>query len=271
MSKLDALARGHRAREARRRAEKAEKRRLEAAEVLANADATMDAEADAASVDPIDASPANLNGATLANRTDARQLEADLARIGLVTGVQRGGELSLLIDGAACSARFSRELLQQQVGVAVGDRVQVVPGKDGRRAVVDIEPRRTRLARIREDRSRRSGFSREEAVLAANVDVAVIVAAVAQPAFHPKLVDRFLVICQYGGIRPLLCLNKCDLVESPPDVAIYEQLGLPIVYTSAASGAGLDELRGLLRGQIAVFTGHSGVGKSSLVNALLGD
>ena len=64
----------------------------------------------------------------------------------------------------------------------------------------------------------------------------MIVAAVAQPPFHPKLVDRFLVICQYGGIRPILCLNKCDLVASPPDVSIYEQLGLPIVYTSAATG-----------------------------------
>ena len=271
MSKHDALTRGHRAREARRRAEKAEKRRLEAVEALASVGGALDAATDAAPVDPIDASPADLNGSTHAGRTETRQPDADVAEIGLVTGVQRGGELSLLIDGAACSARLSRDLLQEQVGVAVGDQVQVVPGRDGRRAVVGIEPRRTRLARIREDRSRRSEFSREEAVLAANVDVAVIVAAVAQPAFHPKLVDRFLVICQYGGIRPLLCLNKCDLVESPPDVAIYEQLGLPIVYTSAASGAGLDELRGLLRGQIAVFTGHSGVGKSSLVNALLGD
>src|SRR5262249_15633963 len=108
-------------------------------------------------------------------------------------------------------------------------------------------------------------------VLAANVDVAVIVAAVADPPFHPKLVDRFLVICQYGGIRPILCLNKCDLVETPPDLTIYERLGLPIVYASAATGAGLDDLHYLLRGTIAVFTGHSGVGKSSLVNGLLGE
>jgi ribosome biogenesis GTPase len=79
------------------------------------------------------------------------------------------------------------------------------------------------------------------------------------------------VICQYGGVWPILCLNKCDLVEAPPDLTLYERLGLPIVYASAATGAGLDDLRHLLRGTIAVFAGHSGVGKSSLVNALLGE
>ena len=60
-------------------------------------------------------------------------------------------------------------------------------------------------------------------------------------------------------------------MPAPPDVSIYEQIGLPIVYTSAEAGTGLDELRSRLRGSVAVFTGHSGVGKSSLVNALLGD
>lgn len=288
-------ARGPRARADRRRAEKAEKRRLEAAEASASTDTALDDPPDAALGSPADAALANgpatipgdstdvspadqvgttsatLNGTAPATWTDTDQPHADLAQVGLVAGVQRGGELRVLIGSTPCQARLSRDLLQEQLAVAVGDRARIVRGKDGRLAVVGIEPRRTRLARIREDRSRRSGFSREEAVLAANVDVAVIVAAVAQPPFHPRLVDRFLVICQYGGIRPVLCLNKSDLVDSPPDVSVYEQLGLPIVSTSAATGAGLDELRGLLRGQIAVFTGHSGVGKSSLVNALLGD
>lgn len=271
MSKRDAPTRGPRAREARRRAEKAEQRRIEAAEALATADATPDVATEAPPEDLTGTSPASSNGKPLGNRTDPGQPQAELAEIGLVAGVRRGGELRVLLGATACSARLSRDLLQQQFAVAVGDRVRIVQGNDGRRMVVGIEPRRSRLARIREDRSRRSGVSREEAVLAANVDVAVIVAAVAQPPFHPKLVDRFLVICQYGGIRPVLCLNKCDLVDAPPDVSIYEQLGLPIVHTSAATGTGLDELRGLLRGRIAVFTGHSGVGKSSLVNALLGD
>ena len=241
-------ARGSKARAERRRAEKAERRLLEAAEAAALAAASL-----------VDAPP------------DPDAGEAGVVQTGLVAGVQRGGELRVLVGVSASTVKLSRELWRPDVVLAVGDRVQVVRDADGRGTVVDVEPRRTRLARIREDRSRRSEFGRQEAVLAANVDIAVIVAAVAQPSFHPKLVDRFLVICQYGGIRPVLCLNKCDLVESPPDVTIYEQFGLPVVYASAATGVGLDELRSLLRGTIAVFTGHSGVGKSSLVNALLGD
>jgi ribosome biogenesis GTPase len=247
MHEIDTSARGPRAREERRRAEKAQRRLLEAAGESAN------------------------TGTALADGIDTDDDQANLVQAGLVAGVQRGGELSVLVGARSCAARLSRELSGPRTSLAVGDRVQVIRGADGRGTIVDVEPRRTRLARIRQDRSRRSEFGREEAVLAANVDVAVIVAAVAQPAFHPKLVDRFLVICQYGGIRPVLCLNKCDLVETVPDVTIYQQLGLPIVYASAAIGTGLDELRSTLRGTIAVFTGHSGVGKSSLVNALLGD
>ena len=273
MRDLTYTARGRKAREARRRADKAERRRIEAAEALALAGMPADDSDDAETIVSIGEAPNGTAGfATAPNSAPASGSPVAVhAEIGLVAGTQRGGELSLLIGGVARQAKLSRELLQQQLNLVVGDRVHVVQTEDGRRAVVDVEERRTRLARIREDRTRRSAFSRQEAVLAANVEVAVIVAAVAQPAFHPKLVDRFLVICQYGGVRPVLCLNKCDLVESPPDVAIYEQLGLPIVYTSAATGAGLDELRDLVRGRIAVFTGHSGVGKSSLVNALLGD
>ena len=271
MSKHDAPARGCKARKARRRAEKALKRRLEADAAVDLADSALDDALDVTAVDEPERSAAHRNGSVLAPPIAPAQSDADPAEIGLVAGVQRGGELRVLIGASPRHARLSRELLQRQVAVVVGDRVRIVSAKGGHQEVVGIEPRRTRLARIREDRSRHSAFAREEAVLAANVDVAVIVAAVAQPPFHPKLVDRFLVICQYGGIRPVLCLNKCDLVASPPDVTIYERLGLPIVRTSAATGVGMDELRELVRGRIAVFTGHSGVGKSSLANALLGD
>jgi ribosome biogenesis GTPase len=197
--------------------------------------------------------------------------DVSAVEIGLVAGTQRGGFMEVLLGSGSCAARLSRELLQQRLALTVGDRVQVGLDSYHQPIIVGVEPRRSRLARIREDRTRRSSFSRQEAVLAANVDVAVIVAAAAQPAFHPRLVDRFLVICQYGGIQPVLCLNKCDLVDEPPNLGVYEQIGLPIVRASAATGAGLDELRRLLQGRIAVFTGHSGVGKSSLVNALLGD
>jgi len=252
MPKQTLEVRGRRAREERRRAEKALKRRLEGAEAAAAVEEAADIlEGDASQVG---------EGAL-----------PDTGWRGLVAGVQRGGVLTVVVGGRTYGASLARELARDGYSLTVGDRVQAVLDTPGRVTIVDVEPRRTKLARVREDRSRRSAFAREEAVLAANVDVAVIVAAVADPPFHPKLVDRFLVICQYGGIRPILCLNKCDLVASPPDLSIYAGLGLPIVYASAATGTGLDDLRGLLAGTVAVFTGHSGVGKSSLVNALLGE
>lgn len=263
MSKQTLELRGKRARVERRRAEKALKRRLEVEDGVLDG-ALVDSEV-------VEAAPIHLNAQAELDGTGTDETPAEVGWHGLVTGVQRGGVLSVLADGRTYHASLERELARQGYTLAVGDRVRAVLDTPGRVTIVEVEPRRSRLARIREDRTRRSAFAREEAVLAANVDVAVIVAAVADPPFHPRLVDRFLVICQYGGIWPVLCLNKCDLADSPPDLTIYERLGLPIVYASTVTGAGLDELRDLLRGKVAVFTGHSGVGKSSLVNALLGE
>jgi ribosome biogenesis GTPase len=263
MSKQTLKLRGRRARAERRRAEKTIKRRLEIEEGVL--DETLD-RSEGVEAEPI--GPAAEAGMSAADV----QAEPDEIRWpGLVTGVERGGVLRVLAEGRSYHASLGRGLAQQGYSLTVGDRVRAVLDTPGRVTIVEVEPRRSRLARIREDRTRRSAFAREEAVLAANVDVAVIVAAVADPPFHPRLVDRFLVICQYGGISPVLCLNKCDLAEARPYLRVYERLGLPIVYASTVTGAGLDELRDLLRGKVAVFTGHSGVGKSSLVNALLGE
>lgn len=196
---------------------------------------------------------------------------AALDDVGMVAGIQRGGVISVFVRGQVYQAKAADELADVGASLTVGDRVRVVAERAERCRVVEVAPRTSKLARVREDRTRRSEFGRVEAVLAANVDVAVIVAAAAQPAFHPRLIDRFLVICQYGNIRPILCLNKCDLVDELPDLPAYEQLGLPIVLASAANGSGIERLRDLLQGNLAVFTGHSGVGKSSLINAVLGD
>jgi len=153
----------------------------------------------------------------------------------------------------------------------VGDRVAVMDsGTSGRPAVIDVAQRRNRLARLRFDRTRRSSAGAEEHVLAANIDLAVIVVAVKRPPFHPRLIDRYLVLCQYGGIDAAIAVNKMDLADSPPDLSIYRDLGLAIVEVSAQTHLGLDRLRHLIDGKLVVFAGHSGVGKSSLVNALLG-
>lgn len=159
-------------------------------------------------------------------------------------------------------------LVHRGSSLAIGDRVAI----DEERSLVTARfPRRTRLVRMREDSTRRSPFSGEEHVLAANVDVAVVVAALANPPFHPRLIDRYLVMCQNGGIQPLVCINKCDLPEPRPDLRMYIDIGIPVVFVSATTGDGLDRLLEQLRGQWSVLVGHSGVGKSSLTNALLGN
>jgi len=153
---------------------------------------------------------------------------------------------------------------------AVGDRVRIeTPERDGDPPVVaGILPRRTVFSRLRRDNTRRSGDGAEEHVLAANVDLAVVVAAIARPPFHPRFIDRYMVLAQRGGLGVAVALNKCELDAPRPDLAIYRDLGLEIVEVSAKTGQGLDDLRTLIAGKTVIFTGHSGVGKSSLVNAL---
>ncbi|MBI1319790.1 MAG: ribosome small subunit-dependent GTPase A [Candidatus Hydrogenedens sp.] len=147
--------------------------------------------------------------------------------------------------------------------IAPGDEVLVEIEED--EAIIRaIAPRRSRLSR---PSTRHHDVS--EQVIAANVDHLIVVAAAAEPPFRAGLVDRYLIAAQTGGIEPLLCINKMDLVEEPPaEVALYKDLGVQVFLTSCETRAGLDALLAALRGKTAVLSGHSGVGKSSLLNAL---
>ncbi len=105
----------------------------------------------------------------------------------------------------------------------------------------------------------------------ANVDQAVIVASVNEPVLKPGLIDRFLCSTEKGGIQGIICLNKIDLgdrVRLQKLAGIYSRLGYQVLTTNALSGEGIDELKRLLIGKETVFTGQSGVGKSSLLNAV---
>ena len=164
-----------------------------------------------------------------------------------------GEELLCKVDDALVDGKSSVLAPGDAVCVEVNDDESVVTG---------VRPRRNKLSRpaIGKDR---------EQVFAANIDTAVIVASVARPAFNPGLVDRYLVAAQAGGVEPVICLNKIDLVDSDPEgIEHYRELGLRVYATSCTSTLGLDELRAALSGKISVLTGNSGVGKSSLVNAL---
>jgi ribosome biogenesis GTPase len=116
----------------------------------------------------------------------------------------------------------------------------------------------------------RSSRKREH-VLVANVDQVVFVLSLVEPDLKPHLIDRYLASAEQGGIRPILCLNKVDRVDPEdylPLVGLYSQLGITTLLTSATTGVGIEPLRSLLHHRETVFSGQSGVGKSSLLNAI---
>jgi ribosome biogenesis GTPase len=157
--------------------------------------------------------------------------------------------------------------LDDENDLAVGDRV-VIRKEAARNVVRSIAPRTTVLSRpdpLVKDRER---------VVAANVDVVVHVASVIAPPLRPGLIDRYLIAIQSGGSQPLIAVNKVDLVPAADRELILEELDpyralqIPIVLCSSETREGLEELRQRLLGRLAVFVGHSGVGKSSLLKAL---
>ena len=135
----------------------------------------------------------------------------------------------------------------------VGDRV--LCSRDG-----------TGGARVDRVKERRNWFVRPAV---ANVDALVFVAAGVNPVTDPFLIDRVSVIAAEANCELIVCVNKTDLHDGEELRRIYERAGFPVVATSAQTGEGVEELRGLLRGRISAFTGNSGVGKSSLLNRLL--
>lgn len=156
-------------------------------------------------------------------------------------------------------------------GVVVGDRVGLVGDVSGDTdtlaRIVRVEPRASVLRRTADD------TDPVERVLVANADQLVVVTAVADPEPRPGLVDRCLVAAYAAGLAPLLVLTKADLAPAETLLALYADLDVPFVVTRRDTHRALDvsELRQRLRGRTSVLVGHSGVGKSTLVNALVPD
>lgn len=150
--------------------------------------------------------------------------------------------------------------------VAVGDQVRFVDEHDGRGLILEVLPRRSRLSRLA------AGAKPLEQVMVANLDQVVAVMAAAQPEPKWNLLDRYLVSAESLGLNALIVIAKLDLLgdsrELLAEVANYRRLGYPVLLTSAVDGTGLEKLKSLLQGRISVLVGKSGVGKSSLLNAL---
>ncbi len=184
----------------------------------------------------------------------------------MVTAVDRG-RWRVLVQGRAVTAMRAREL--GRTSIVVGDEVALVgdsSGDEGSLArIVRVENRRTLLRRTADD------TDPVERVLVANADQLVIVTALADPEPRPRMVDRCLVAAYDAGMTPLLLLTKADLTAPGPFLDQYAPLNVDALVThiNGSSIEGLDAVRSALEGKVSVLVGHSGVGKSTLVNVLV--
>lgn len=188
----------------------------------------------------------------------------------LIVGLSPGHAQLLFDTGSRATAELARELAEtSQSSIAVGDRVRVAELEADTWRVVAVEPRRSRLVRCD------PGHARRERVVAANVDVGVVVCAARQPPLRPGLIDRYWAALTRGDIVTVVVVNKLDQLrnsaqrsELDAKLAPYHELGLEVLECCAHDGRGIEELRTRLSARVGVLVGHSGVGKSSLLAAL---
>ena len=183
--------------------------------------------------------------------------------IGIASGrcrlFHRGREIDCVVP--------SEIAVRQKSALAVGDRV-MTEESDGICRLAGILPRHSVLSRPDPVNPHR------ERLIAANIDVVLQVVSVRKPPLRPRLIDRYLIAIQRGGAQPMICVNKIDLI--PPEeradelapLDVYRGLNVPVIGVSSKSGEGLDALRSAVAGKTCALVGHSGVGKSSILNAL---
>lgn len=154
--------------------------------------------------------------------------------------------------------------------VAVGDRVTLTPNTDGTAYITAIDPRRNYIIR------RATNLSKEAHILAANLDLAVLVISLAHPVTATTFIDRFLATSEAYRVPALIAINKTDLLAGAEDrelldavTYLYSSIGYDVIHLSARTGDGLDGLRARIAGKITLLSGNSGVGKSTIINDLI--
>lgn len=196
-----------------------------------------------------------------------RRPDHDEAVTGMVIGVDRGRYSILLKTGGkevTVTAARAREL--HKTSIVIGDRVDLVgdvSGEEGSLArIVRILDRETLLRRSADD------TDRVERVIVANADQMLIVIAAANPEPRVRLVDRYLVAAYDAGLSPIICVTKTDLQDPSDFIEHFHALDIPVFFSNP-DGFPLQQLKSALSGHETVFVGHSGVGKSTLINALV--
>lgn len=153
--------------------------------------------------------------------------------------------------------------------VATGDRVVVAKAADDADYITEILPRKNYIIR------RASNLSKESHILASNLDLAALVISLREPATPTTFIDRFLATAEAYSVPAILVINKCDIWDEDDRELgegmriLYDQIGYRVFFTSASSGEGVEELGDFLKEKVTLFAGNSGVGKSSLINALI--
>jgi len=203
-----------------------------------------------------------------ANRPSVAQRESDVTVEGFVVRTEAGFHRVLSGDRIIVCRVTKRMLGGQRVAttaVVIGDRVRVRQVKDDTGVIEEVLPRDNELVRGA------AGGSRYLDVIAANLDLLIVVHSLREPEFNYARVDRFLLLAEAAEIPALLCLNKLDLVDeaiTQETRSPYELAGYPVLLTGARSGMGIDQLQAHVSGRITALVGPSGVGKSSLLNAM---
>jgi ribosome biogenesis GTPase / thiamine phosphate phosphatase len=210
-----------------------------------------------------------------AETEQAAQVEAPSRpdrHIGIVLRAQSGFfwvQTDLGLIECRLRGRLKRDRQTTDIAV-IGDRVEISMVGAATGAVEAVLPRRSKLAR----RGAGTRGAHKEDVLVANLDQVLLTFSCAAPAFAPRMLDRYLVICEHSGLEAVVVATKIDLVDEATARALfapYERIGYPVLYVSNATGAGLEAVRAQVAGRISVVTGKSGVGKTSLLNALQPD
>jgi len=213
--------------------------------------------------------------------------EANIARTRQGIVIKKNlGQFGVQADGQTIACTLSTRLAKPAqpgrkpnrvpgLDLVVGDEVRFIPAQTGQGQIIEVLPRRSQLSR--RGIAPRPGAYAPEQVLVANVDQVVPVFAAANPTPHWNMLDRYLVTAEAYALPALICITKQDLIGagSPTEGAgltealeEYQRIGYAVLMVSSFSGAGLAELRAALRGRISVLLGKSGVGKTSLLNAL---